>query len=41
VVDLIPKKESSVNVRLEVKKGELMVRKGCTREQIINKLRKG
>jgi len=37
--DLPPKKESSVNVRLEVKKGGRMVRKGYTQEQIINKLR--
>jgi len=41
LVDLPPKKESSVNVRFEVKKGGQPVRKGYTPEQILNKLRKG
>jgi hypothetical protein len=37
---LSPKKETSVNVRLEVKEGGRMARKGYTPEQIINKPRK-
>jgi len=39
--DLPPKKEASVDVRLEVKKGGRMVRKGYILEQLINKPRKG
>jgi hypothetical protein len=35
----LPKKESRYNVRLAHRKGENMVRKTYTPEQIINKLR--